>query len=48
MAVKAAQEKASAFARELGQTIGKAYSITEEEFPMQLNYQSHGQIYLNR
>lgn len=30
MAVKAAQEKASAFARELGQTIGKAYSITEE------------------
>ncbi len=30
LAIKAAQEKASAFARELGQTIGKAYSITEE------------------
>ena len=30
MAIKAAQEKASAFAREIGQTIGKAYSITEE------------------
>lgn len=30
MAIKAAQEKASAFAREIGQTIGKAYSISEE------------------
>ena len=30
LAIKAAQEKASAFARELGQSIGKAYSITEE------------------
>lgn len=32
MAMKAAQEKASALAREIGQTIGKAYSITEEGF----------------
>jgi len=30
MAIKAAQEKAIALAREIGQTIGKAYSITEE------------------
>ncbi|MCM3872176.1 MAG: SIMPL domain-containing protein [Pyrinomonadaceae bacterium] len=30
MAIKAAQEKASALAREIGQTIGKAYSISEE------------------
>ncbi len=30
LAIKAAQEKASAFARELGQSIGKAFSITEE------------------
>lgn len=30
MAIKAAQEKANAFARELGQSIGKAYSITED------------------
>jgi len=30
MAIKAAQEKASALTREIGQTIGKAYSITEE------------------
>lgn len=30
MAIKAAQEKASAFAREIGQTIGKAYSIEED------------------
>ena len=30
MAIKAAQEKAIALAKEIGQTIGKAYSITEE------------------
>jgi uncharacterized protein len=30
MAIKAAQEKAMALAKEIGQTIGKAYSITEE------------------
>jgi uncharacterized protein YggE len=30
MAIKAAQEKATALTREIGQTIGKAYSITEE------------------
>ena len=30
MAIKAAQEKAIALTREIGQTIGKAYSITEE------------------
>jgi hypothetical protein len=30
MAIKAAQEKASALAREIGQSIGKAYSISEE------------------
>lgn len=30
LAIKAAQEKAVALTRELGQTIGKAYSITEE------------------
>jgi uncharacterized protein YggE len=30
MAIKAAQEKAMALAREIGQTIGKAFSITEE------------------
>lgn len=30
MAIKAAQEKASALAREIGQSIGKAYAITEE------------------
>jgi uncharacterized protein YggE len=30
MAIKAAQEKAVALTREIGQTIGKAYSITEE------------------
>jgi uncharacterized protein YggE len=30
MAIKAAQEKASALAREIGQTIGKAYSIQEQ------------------
>ena len=30
LAIRAAQEKASALAREIGQTIGKAYSITEE------------------
>lgn len=30
MAIKAAQEKATALAREIGQTIGKAYSIQEE------------------
>jgi uncharacterized protein YggE len=30
LAMKAAQEKASAMAREIGQTIGKAYSIQEE------------------
>ena len=29
MAIKAAQEKATALTREIGQTIGKAYSITE-------------------
>jgi uncharacterized protein YggE len=29
-AIKAAQEKASALAREIGQSIGKAYTITEE------------------
>jgi uncharacterized protein len=29
-AIRAAREKATAFARELGQTIGKAYSISEE------------------
>ena len=32
MAIKAAQEKASALAREIGQSIGKAYKITEEGF----------------
>lgn len=32
MAVKAAQEKAIALTKEIGQTIGKAYSITEEGF----------------
>lgn len=31
MAIKAAQEKAIALTREIGQTIGKAYSITEED-----------------
>ena len=30
MAIKAAQEKASALAREIGQTIGKAFTIQEE------------------
>ena len=30
MAIKAAQEKASALAKEIGQSIGKAYSIAEE------------------
>ncbi len=30
LAIKAAQEKASTLAREIGQSIGKAYSITEE------------------
>lgn len=30
MAIKAAQEKANALAREIGQSIGKAHSITEE------------------
>lgn len=30
MAIKAAQEKAAALAREIGQTIGKAYSIQEQ------------------
>ena len=30
LAIKAAQEKANAFAREVGQSIGKAYNITEE------------------
>ena len=29
MAIKAAQEKANLLAREIGQTIGPAYSITE-------------------
>jgi uncharacterized protein YggE len=33
LAIKAAQEKAAAYAREIGQSIGKAYSITEEGFP---------------
>lgn len=33
MAIKAAQEKATAYAREVGQSIGKAYTITEEGFP---------------
>jgi uncharacterized protein YggE len=32
MAIKAAQEKAIALTKEIGQTIGKAYSITEEGF----------------
>jgi uncharacterized protein YggE len=31
MAIKAAQEKAIALTREIGQTIGKAYSITEAD-----------------
>ena len=31
LAMKAAQEKASALAREIGQSIGKAYSISEED-----------------
>ena len=31
MAIKAAQEKATALAREIGQSIGKAYSISEED-----------------
>jgi uncharacterized protein len=30
LAIKAAQDKASALAREIGQTIGKAYTISEE------------------
>lgn len=30
LAIRAAQEKATALTREIGQTIGKAYSITEE------------------
>ena len=30
MAIKAAQEKAIALTKEIGQTIGKAYSIVEE------------------
>ena len=30
MAIRAAQEKAIALTKEIGQTIGKAYSITEE------------------
>lgn len=33
LAIKAAQEKANAFARELGQSIGKAYTVTEEGQP---------------
>lgn len=33
LAIKAAQEKAAAYAREVGQTIGKAFSITEEGLP---------------
>lgn len=36
MAVKAAQEKATAYAREVGQSIGKAYTITEEGLPNHL------------
>lgn len=44
MAIKAAQEKASAYARELGQTIGKAFSITEEGFP---SYSSSNMMNLN-
>lgn len=31
MAIKAAQEKAAALTKEIGQSIGKAYSITEDE-----------------
>jgi uncharacterized protein YggE len=31
--MRAAQEKASAMAKEIGQSIGKAYSITEEGPP---------------
>ena len=31
MAIKAAQEKATALTKEIGQSIGKAYSITEDE-----------------
>ena len=31
MAIKAAQEKAVALTKEIGQSIGKAYSITEDE-----------------
>ncbi len=38
-AIKAAQEKASALAREIGQTIGKAYSI-EEDVP-ERNYNAN-------
>lgn len=38
LAIKAAQEKATAYARELGQTIGKAYSITEEGLPNYATY----------
>ena len=30
MAIKAAQEKAIALTKEIGQSIGKAYSITED------------------
>jgi len=33
MAIKAAQEKAAALAREIGQTIGKAYTISEVGYP---------------
>jgi len=39
-AIKAAQEKASALAREIGQAIGKAYSISEDE-PYQGNSASN-------
>jgi len=33
MAIKAAQEKASALAKEIGQTIGKAHTISESDTP---------------
>ena len=37
MAIHAAQEKANLYAREIGQSIGQAYSITEESAPSYTN-----------
>ena len=41
LAVKAAQEKARAIAGEIGQSIGKAYTITEEELRPYAGYSSN-------